>query len=145
MKWIVEIDNHPKLRILVVFVPVDETLVFYGEQRSSKGTWVTFCMSSHPMDVQILNIEDILYDTYQVLKKRIKALDSANRILSLIPKIGITEEYSNAPETLIDKDEVYGEEILNTEEDIYGNKIIDDDINSTYPYPVGYVPKELND
>jgi hypothetical protein len=91
MEWSIRIENKPDQRILVVFEPQYERIIFIG-QRKIRLNWITFSEESHPMEIDFEAIQDLLLKVYKTMNKRIEIHDDLINSFGLIKIIEINEE-----------------------------------------------------
>ena len=91
MEWNIKIENKPDQRILVVFEPKYERIDFIG-QRRVKMTWITFSEETHPMNIDLETIQDLLLKVYKKMNERIEVHDDLINSFGLIKLIEIKEE-----------------------------------------------------
>ena len=87
--WTPELQEDQ--RIQVVFEPKYERINFTG-QRRVKMTWITFSEESHPMEIDLETIQDLLLKVYKKMNERIVIHDDLIDSFGLIKLIEIKEE-----------------------------------------------------
>ncbi|MFW6246620.1 MAG: hypothetical protein ACOC22_00390 [bacterium] len=108
MKWIVNIENKPQQRILVLFNILDEKLEFYGQYKI-KTNWVNFSVDDTSISTTLEIIQEKLLSVTKKMDFRIKKYDDLNKSFTHIKKIEILDDSNNdIIENDIDDDQVYG-------------------------------------
>lgn len=89
MEWIIDIENKPKYKIKVKFIPEQELIIFTGIYKIDK--WYEFSSESHPMEITLEQIQDNIFKAYEKMEKRVNAYNNILEGFSIIKKIEISE------------------------------------------------------
>lgn len=87
MKWIIRIEGDINLRIVVNFSPLDESLIFSGHFKPFNKDWIEFTAEKYSMNIELDKIQDLLFKTFEILKRRVeifKSLDEGFQHIKLI-------------------------------------------------------------
>lgn len=101
MKWIVEIDNDKNKRIMVLFKPLDEKMIFNGQYKT-KNQWVNFSLIEDSIYIKLNDIQKNLFECYEKMKLRSSTYDDLNNSFGYIKNIEIIDN--------IDDNQAYGVE-----------------------------------
>jgi hypothetical protein len=93
MKWLVKIEEKPQMRILVEFKPLTEELVFTGLYHAITGvgqnSWIPFAEQRTKMNVDLENIQELLFSTFEIMDNRLKVYEDLNKSFEIIKLIEI--------------------------------------------------------
>lgn len=92
MEWIIKLENKPNLRIRVVFMPMNEALVFYGQYKPYNKEWVNFSEDDCNMNVDLETIQNTIKKVYDSMKERLDAYENISEGFSSIKLIEIKED-----------------------------------------------------
>jgi hypothetical protein len=101
-KWIVEIENKPNQRIIVIYNPLEDKLEFYGQYKM-RNEWVNFSVET-TNNLTLDMIQEKLLSIAETMDMRVKTYEDLQKSFALIKKIEIIVETQNN----IDQDQVYG-------------------------------------
>ena len=110
----IKIEGKPNQRILVLFDPEKESITFIGQVRVRNIEWVDFGEESHSMNIDLEKIQDLLFATYEKMKKRVEAYNNIAEGFEKIKTIEIAGE--DIPE----------ENGVETSNDVYGTLVEND-------------------
>lgn len=91
MEWIVKITDKPNQRIVVRFVPKDELVCFIGQYKPHNGSWIDFTEETHPMDIDLNQIQNMLFICFDIMNKRLDAYTNISDGFKVIKEIEIKE------------------------------------------------------
>jgi len=92
MEWTIKIEEMvdgrliiiPNLRILVKFEAKNESIRFVGQLKPHNKEWVELCDATHPMEINLEQIQNILLDVIIIMKKRIAAYKNISEGFAVI-------------------------------------------------------------
>jgi len=91
MKWIVNIENKPNQRILVLFNALDEKLEYYGQYKI-KNQWVDFSVDKSGIFTTLEIIQEKLLLIVEKMDLRVKKYDDLQKSFAFIKTIEIVDE-----------------------------------------------------
>lgn len=93
MKWIVKIDGKKDQRIVILFEPQSDELIFTGQYRAVNSSleWFNFSEKRCSINIDLEIIQNMLLDTYEMMKIRIEAYNNIAEGFSIIKTIEIQE------------------------------------------------------
>jgi len=82
MEWIVKVeqtidkgtldaDKPPKEQIRIVFDPIGEEILFYGEAKVWKNDWVIFSKCKHSMKIQLEELQEEMAKVVKEMRLRL--------------------------------------------------------------------------
>jgi len=92
MKWIVKIEGKDNQRIVVLFDPLKEEVVFLGQFKPHNKEWVDFCEERYTMEIDLEAIQNQLAKVVKVMGERLKAYNNIAEGFTLLKLIAVTEE-----------------------------------------------------
>lgn len=91
MRWIVNIENKPNQRILVLFNALDEKLEFYGQYKI-KNQWVDFSIDNSSIFTTLEIIQEKLLLIVDKMDLRVKKYEDLQKSFAFIKTIEIVDE-----------------------------------------------------
>lgn len=93
MKWIVKIDGKKDQRIVILFEPQSDELVFIGQYRAVSNSleWFDFSEERCSIDIDLETIQNMLLSTYEKMKIKIEVYNNIAEGFSIIKTIEIQE------------------------------------------------------
>lgn len=91
MEWIVTIENEPKQRIRINFNSIGESILVQGEYKT-KGKWEVFSFISHDMTVNLEQLQLIMSDVVDIMRRRIIEYENLNKGFSVLKTVAYNEE-----------------------------------------------------
>lgn len=91
MNWIIKIENEPKQRIKVTFLPLAEIVTITGEFKS-KNDWVVFSSRNHNMKIDLEQLQIEMSRVVEEMRKRINEYENLNKGFSVIKEVAFDEE-----------------------------------------------------
>jgi hypothetical protein len=92
MEWIVKIEGKDNQRIQIKFDPKNEEIKFIGQYKPHNKEWVDFSEESYQMDINLETIQELLFKTYEEMKKRLIAYNDIAEGFKIIKLIEIKED-----------------------------------------------------
>ena len=120
MQWQIRIDGQSKKRILVVFDPQGEMIIFHG-QYSIKNHWIDFSTETHVMEIDLETIQSLIGKVYDTMNKRLEVYEDLNKSFRLIKEVKIQGEGEDlVSSTTVSDNSVYGSPVVVDEWNIGG-------------------------
>jgi len=91
MKWIVNIEGKVDQRIMVVFDPMKEEVVFLGQFKPHNQPWVIFCEERYTMEIDLEAIQNQLSKVVRVMRERLKAYNNLAEGFTVLKLIAVEE------------------------------------------------------
>ena len=92
MKWTINIENKKDQKIVVVFDPLNELIIFSGQYKPHNKDWVIFSEITHVMNIDLDAINVLIKKTYDLMKLRLDAYNNIAEGFTIIKNIEIVEE-----------------------------------------------------
>jgi hypothetical protein len=92
MNWTVKFENKPNIRVNVLFEPLKDSVVFYGQSKEKMG-WYDFVKEEHaPFVLDLEKVQEIIYSIYNKLISKIESYENINNIFDVIKVVEINDE-----------------------------------------------------
>lgn len=98
MEWIVGIESTPdvederKQRIRVVFDPIFEKIIFYGEVKLKNNKWVVFFEGFHGMKITLEELQEKMSFAVETVRKRLVEYENLDKGFSVLKWVAFEEE-----------------------------------------------------
>lgn len=80
------------MRIKVMFLPLEESILYIGQVKQNNGIWVNFSEVKRTMNTDLAVITDTLQYSYDLMKERLDAYENIAGGFDHIKEIEIKEE-----------------------------------------------------
>ena len=92
MKWIVKIEGKDDQRIVVLFDPMKEEVVFIGQIKPHNKEWTDFCEERYTMEIDLEAIQNQLSKVVRIMRARLAAYNNIAEGFSVLKLIAVEEE-----------------------------------------------------
>ena len=87
MEGKVKIIDEKDQRIRVVFEPMSESIMFYGEARIKNNEWTVFSTFKHEMVIDLNQIQEKMANVVTLMRKRLKEYNNVNEGFGVIKEV----------------------------------------------------------
>jgi len=91
MKWIIDIENKPDQRILVLFNALEQKLEYYGQYKI-KNQWIDFSVDDSDIFTTLDIIQEKLLSISKNMELRVKKYEDLQKSFAHIKTIEIVDE-----------------------------------------------------
>jgi len=101
MEWIVNVEGKKNQRVLIRFEPQAEEIYFVAQYKvlmsdfalplNDKSRWVDFASESHPMDIDLETIQDLIGKVLDTMKDRLITYEDLSKSFAIIKTIAVDD------------------------------------------------------